>query len=174
MLLNELKHSHTDVAFIQEFHFKNDKLPILQNRFYPPTYHSTNPAAKSKGVSILLSSKLPWKYQDSIKDPAGCYIFLKGFIGDAQVTLATIYTPNERQDAFLRITLERLLDFTEGQLILGGDFNVPLIPLEDTSSGSSSVPLDSINRAQLIDVWRLQKLRRMRLHVLLFHTQNLY
>lgn len=124
-------------------------------------YHSTNPTTKSKGVSILLFSKAPWKYQDSIKDPAGRYVFLKGLIGDIQVTLATIYTPNDRQDAFLNHTLEKLLEFTEGQLILGGDFNVPLLPSVDTSSGSSSVPpcpLKQIaNSIKLIDIWKFQQ-----------------
>lgn len=87
MLLNELKHSRADIAFIQETHFKNDKLPILQNKFYPLAYHSTNPTTKSRGVSILISNNLPWKYQDSIKDPTGRFIFLKGSIGESVVKL---------------------------------------------------------------------------------------
>lgn len=162
MLLNELRHSHADVAFIQETHFKNNKLPLLQNKIYLLTYHSPNPKNKSRGVSILISNKLPWKYQDSIKDPMGRFIFLRGSIGEPKV-MATIYAPNERQDAFLRVTLEKLSEFSEGQLILGGDFNIPLIPSEDTSSSSSSIqsghlkrPTDSIIKAQLINVWRLQ------------------
>lgn len=85
-------------------------------------YNSTNPTAKSKGVSILLSSKIPWKYQNSIKDPDGCYVFMKGLIGDTQVTMATLYAPNDHQDIFIHWTelhTEKLLEFTEGQLILG-------------------------------------------------------
>lgn len=35
------------------------KLPVLKNRFFPVTYHSTNSVAKSKGVSILMSGKVP-------------------------------------------------------------------------------------------------------------------
>lgn len=75
----------------------------------------------SKGVSILLSSKFPWKHQDSIIDQAGRYIFLKGL----QVTLATVYAPNDHQDTFLKGILDKLLEFKEGQLIFGGDFNAP-------------------------------------------------
>lgn len=66
---------------------------------------------------------------------------------------------------FFGRTIERLLKFSEGQLILGGDFNVPLLPNMDTSSGSSSVApgvhkqvAQSFYEAQLIDVWRLQHL----------------
>lgn len=79
------------------------------------------------------------------------------------MTLATIHAPSERQDAFFRVTLEKLSEFSEGQLILDGDCNIPLIPAEDSSSGSSSTPsgylkkaTDAIHKAQLIDVWCLQ------------------
>lgn len=79
------------------------------------------------------------------------------------MTLATIYAPNDHQDIFIRRILVKLMDFMEGPLILGGDFNVPLTPQVDTSSGKSSVSISShkrinqaIHNAQLIDVWRLQ------------------
>lgn len=120
MLLHDLKKSHTDIAFIQETHFKTDRLNYLQNRFYPLTYHSTNPKSKSKRVSILISSKIPWQTQDTLIDPMGRYIFLRGLLGNTQITLATIYTPNENQASFLDSTLSKLQDFTLGQLILGG------------------------------------------------------
>lgn len=55
-----------------------------------------------------------------------------------------------------------MLAFTRGHLIVGGDFNVPLIPSEDTSSGTSSVTPSArkriskaLHKAQMIDVWRL-------------------
>lgn len=69
--------------------------------------------------------------------------------------MATIYAPNDHQDIFINRTLDKLLEFSEGQLILGGDFNVPLIPSVDTSSSSSSVSwkwiAHYIHRAQLVD-----------------------
>lgn len=53
-------------------------------------------------------------------------------IGSVKVTLASFYVPNSNQDLFLCRQLEKLLEFAEGQQILGGDFNIPLIPTEDT------------------------------------------
>lgn len=163
MLFSDLKYSHADIAFIQETHFWDNKLPYLKNIFYPLTYHSTNKSAMSKGVSTLLSSKLPWTCRDTLVDMEGRIVFIKGLIGDIQLTLTTIYTPNDHQDIFNRRTLDLLVEFKEGQLILGGDFNIPLIPTMDTSSNTSSVPTGShkrvaqaIHKAQLIDVWRLQ------------------
>lgn len=50
MLLHDLKKSHTDIAFIQETHFKTDKSPALQNRSFSRVYHSTNSHSKSRGI----------------------------------------------------------------------------------------------------------------------------
>lgn len=112
---------------------------------------------------MLISSRLPWQFQEVLTDPEGRYIFLKGLIGGIQFTLATLYAPNEHQDRFLRHIVDKLLTFKQGQLILGGDLNVPLTPSVDTSSGSSSLPPSSrkritqtLHNAQLTDVWRLQ------------------
>lgn len=98
-------------------------------------------------------------------------MFVKGLIGDIQVTLATIYAPNDDQDLFVGWTIDRLLEFTESKLILSGDFNVSLIHSVDTSSGSFFVSpgsrkliAQSIHRAQLVDVWRLQHLGKATIH----------
>lgn len=89
-------------------------------------------------------------------------MFLRGEIGGAQVTLANIYAPNSHQDRFIVKTLEALLEFSRGHLIIGGDFNLPLIPSEDTSSGTSSITpvarkriARALHKAHLIDAWRL-------------------
>lgn len=68
-------------------------------------------------------------------------MFVKGLIGEVKITFASIYAANDHQDLFLSCTIDRLIEFSEGQLILGGDFNVSLLPNMDTSSGSSSVTL---------------------------------
>lgn len=165
MLLNDLKRSHSDIAFIKKTNFKHDKLLYLKNRHYPVTYHSTNPTAKSKGVSILLFSRVPWKCQSSIIDALGRYVFVKGLLDDIHVTLATIYAPKDQQATFLGGAIEKLQEFREGQLILGGYFNAPLIMSVDISSGKTSIPPNQLKRiakalhkTQLIDVWHLQHL----------------
>lgn len=85
-------------------------------------------------------------------------MFLKGLIGDVLVTLATVYVPNERQEVFIHSTLYLLM----GHLIVGGDFNVSLVPTIDASSGTSSLRPNvhrnisrDLHNAQLLDIWRL-------------------
>lgn len=63
MLMNDLRQAKVDVAFIQETHFKDNKLLVLKNKFFPLAYHSTN-KTKSRGVSILLSGRIPWTLRD--------------------------------------------------------------------------------------------------------------
>ena len=162
ILLHDLQRLGIDVAYIQETHFREDKTPTLKNRKYPIAYHATNQEAKSRGVSILIAGRIQWTYVDSMRDPKGRYLFVKGKIGGIGVTFATVYVPNEHQGTFLDKTIKRLLEFTEGHLIMGGDLNIPLDPKEDTSSGKSSTSfsvrnhiMQTLYKSQLIDIWRL-------------------
>lgn len=124
MLLLDLHYLKSDIAFVQETYFRDNKLPILKNRSFPLVYHSTHTTAKSRGVSILFSNRVPWSCIESITDPGGGFLFLKDMIGGVKVTLTNLYAPNVNQEVFLSSALTRLADFAEGQLIVGGDFNV--------------------------------------------------
>lgn len=158
MLLHDIRRMKADIILLQETHFRENNLPVLKNRFYPISYHSTYTEAKSRGVSILISARIPWTHTDT----QGRYLFLKGQMGDMKVTLANLFVPNDHQDTFLISHLERLMQFSEGQLIVGGDLNIPLTSAEDTSSGTSSTSRETIkcicsalHSAQLVYAWRL-------------------
>lgn len=93
-------------------------------------------------------------------DSLGRFLFLKSLIGDVMVTIASLYAPNSQQDTFVKRHLELLQNFSEGQLIIGGDLNIPLLPTEDTSTGLSSTPRgtrkvihSALHAAQLVGVW---------------------
>lgn len=102
-----------------------------------PCMQLTTPQ-KLKG-SILLAKHCPFQIKDTCIDEAR-YIFVKGLLFGKWVTLANIYAPNTKQVPLFRFTLQKLSSFQEGLLILGGDFNVPLNPLHDTSAGNSTMP----------------------------------
>lgn len=111
MLLQDLYRMKSDVAFIQETHFKEGKLPILKFKFFPVVYHSTNESTKTCGVSIMISSRVPWTCLDVKSDSGGWYLFVRGTIGGTEVTLASIYVPNTHQDFFITKTLDLLVEF---------------------------------------------------------------
>ncbi|CAH2297156.1 Hypothetical predicted protein [Pelobates cultripes] len=143
-LLRELKQKHIAVALIQETHFKEGAAPKLQNKHYPNNYFSNHSTSHKAGTAILLAAELEFKELERSQDSHGRYLFLKGIIADKIYTLANIYVPNRRQASFLRNTLHILEEFTDGILIVGGDFNVPLDPILDSSSGHSSISQNNI------------------------------
>lgn len=78
----------------KQTHFKSDKIPKIHNKILPLAYHATNPDGKTKGVSILISKQTPFQPMDSIMDPMGRFIFLKGKIGYYSITTTNIFAPN--------------------------------------------------------------------------------
>lgn len=162
MLQNDMKRIKADIVLLQETHFRENAFPSLKNRYYLTVYHSTYTEAKSRRVSIQISARIPWSMIDIKTDPMGRFLFLKGMIGETKVTIANLYAPNCHQEVFIRKHLKLLQTFSEGQLIVGGDLNIPLIPTEDTSTGTSSTSRGThkiihsvLHDTQLIDAWRL-------------------
>ncbi|CAH2305812.1 Hypothetical predicted protein [Pelobates cultripes] len=159
-LLQELRKKHVAIAMLQETHFKEGSTPTLRNSHYPNNYFCNHSTAHKSGVAIILAAELEFKELERIQDSQGRYLFLKGIIADKIYTIATIYLPNRRQAPFLRNTLHQLEDFTDGILLVGGDFNAPLDPTLDSSTGHSCLPQHSISSIRelealrLVDCWR--------------------
>lgn len=160
-LLRELKKGRPHFAFIQETHFKTNNIPRLTDSYFIEAHHSTNTLTKSKGVSILISKDANFELTDKLADPEGKYLLIKGKHNGIPTTLANIYFPNTSHLTFCRKMMKELEGFYSGRIILGGDFNLPLNPLIDTSSGKSYITyriLKSLktllNSLHLIDTWR--------------------
>ncbi|CAH2219285.1 Hypothetical predicted protein, partial [Pelobates cultripes] len=160
-LLRELAREQVSIAMLQETHFKSTDTHRLKSRHYPVNYHSTHPTTRKVGVAILLNANLQFKLTDQLSDPSGRFLFIKGTILQKTYTLASVYAPNAKQATFLRKTISQLATFTEGTLLIGGDFNAPLDPLSDSSTGHSSIPQTAIRTIRkslrdlrLVDAWR--------------------
>lgn len=160
-LLRELKKGRPQFVFLQETHFRTNQVPKITNAYFPTAYHATNDLAKTKGVTILLSKDTPFTLTDRLTDPEGRYIFIKGTYGSRTVMLVNVYFPNSSQVTFCRRVMRELQGFAEGTLIMGGDFNVPLNPIVDSSTGKSCITYRALkiikqclNTLQLVDAWR--------------------
>lgn len=160
-LLKELKKGRPRFVFLKETHFETQQIPKLTDTFFTQAHHVTNDLAKTKGVSILISRDASIELTDKLTDPEGRYLFLKGKFGGTPVTLANVYFPNTAHLTFCKHVIEELKGFSSGCLILGGDFNLPLNPLTDTSTGKTYMTYKklkklktTLNSLQLIDTWR--------------------
>lgn len=160
-LLLMLKRSKADIILIQETHFKTNNLPTFKDKKFPQIFNATYPDSKTRGVSILISKYCPFKVLDAKTDNEGRFLFIKGSLYNIPVTIANIYAPNKLQAPFFVQTLEMLESFATGMLIVGGDFNLALNPLLDTSSGSSKISYKalrvikkSLHKLSLHDAWR--------------------
>ncbi|CAH2282147.1 Hypothetical predicted protein [Pelobates cultripes] len=114
------------------------------------------------GSGDTLGGKTPIpRNRQTGRPPQERYLFLKGEIQDRKYTFATLYVPNSNQAQHIRRALSKLSSFTEGILMLGSDFNVPLHPLLDSSMGHSRVLQGALRNIQtslrslrLVDCWR--------------------
>lgn len=116
---------------------------------------------QQKGVSILLSKHTTFSTEHQLVDPEGRYIFLKGNIDGKPVQLANVYFPNKSHITFCQLIIDELKSFAEGCILLGGDFNIPLNPIQDASSGKSCIAYRILTKIKkllksmtLIDTWR--------------------
>ncbi|CAJ0962575.1 unnamed protein product [Ranitomeya imitator] len=135
-----------DILLLQETHFRADRIPKLNHKYYTQWFHGSNSDPKSKGVSIALHKSLQAQVVASKADSNGRYVFLKLKIAHDLFTIAYIYLPNQDQVRACRKYLRDLSAIAEGYVIMGGDFNMVLDRAVDSSSGRSVVSLSQLER----------------------------
>lgn len=113
-------------------------------------------------MAIGFARGIWFKLEERMTDPEGRFLFLRGRLSDMECTLAKIYASNRNPIKFLKNTLERLMDFKKGHVILMGDMNCCMEPGIDSTSrvqGTNNVQLKMIKnklyRYQLVDTWRI-------------------
>lgn len=158
----ELKRLGAQVVFLQETHCTPQSMPKLPTHLYSQWFLSNLRIAKSRGTGIVIHKSCPFQVTGTKVDPQGSYVYLKGTLSGQKLTLATIFAPNSSQLAFIDSTLETLVEFREGSLILRGDFKVSTDPLLDTlhrRPSHSNAFLKRFRRSlqnhRLIDSWRV-------------------
>lgn len=138
-LLRKLKKGRPHFAFLQETHFKTHSISRLTDSYFTEAHHATNYMAKSKGVTILISKEANLELTDKLTDPDGRYILLKGKHNGIPTTLANVYFSNSSHLTFCRRLVKEIEGFSSGRVILGGDFNLLLNLMTDTSSGKTYI-----------------------------------
>uniref|UniRef100_A0A803JHI8 Reverse transcriptase domain-containing protein n=1 Tax=Xenopus tropicalis TaxID=8364 RepID=A0A803JHI8_XENTR len=160
-IVNIMRKGKGDIILLQETHFKNTPQPMHKLGTFSQWYYSNNPDQKTKGVAIAIRKNLNFQLENTLSDPNGRYLLIKGQLYHTPCTIDCVYFPNKNQIPFLNKLKEKNTDFANGLCIIGGDLNFPLDPQNDTSKGSSVLPLSKLKTAskslqslRLIDTWR--------------------
>ena len=122
----------------------------------------------SRGVAIRFKKGVDCIIHSKILDLAGRYVILKAEIKEKTYLLINIYAPNKDTNIVeffkdLGTTLQKEDLDEEENIILGGDFNCPLIPVLD-KRGGILLPRKSVVGTidclcadlDLVDIWRVK------------------
>ena len=148
-----------DIILVQETHFSAANHPQYFDKSFNQ-FHYTTYANKSRGVAIFIRNNIIFEIQNIYKDTDSRFLILKGSIDRRNVTIASVYAPNEAQSTFFTKFLDTLDQYNSPHLIIGGDFNLTSHPALDRSkvvSSSKAFPKSlnrSLSKLQLIDSWR--------------------
>lgn len=158
-VLTYLKKNKSDICFLQETHLcmkEHEKL----GRLWGGQIFFSSYTTSSRGVCILVKKKVPFIPERIESDPGGRYIIVKGRMFSETITLVNIYAPNHDDSTFFQSIFLKLSD-VDGEVVVGGDFNLTLDQKLDRSSDKKAPKTksaDTINTFMkdygLNEIWR--------------------
>ena len=114
-----------------------------------------------RGVAILIRNSVPLVFKSIFKDPNGRFLIISVTIDNLPNILVNVYGPNNDDPNFFLNSFAEIDKFDDSNLIVGGDFNAVLGPLDyrgSQSHHSNKKSKDMINilidEFNLIDIWR--------------------
>ena len=90
---------------------------------------------KKAGVAILISDKIDLKIRIT-RYKEWHYIMIKGSIQEEDITVVNIYAPDKGANQYIRQTLTDIKGEIDSNIIIVGEFNTPLTPMERSSKQS--------------------------------------
>lgn len=119
------------IVFLQETFSTKDVQTKWRSEWGGQVFYSHG-SNHSKGVMILINPNFNIQIQRTIHDKSGRFLILKASIEESDVVFVNVYAPNDNasQITFYKILQDRLKEFSDDNLIIAGDFNCPLSPLD--------------------------------------------
>ena len=163
-VMNWLKKYHDGVILLQETHTVELVEQIWRSE-WKGQVEFCHGKSSARGVATLISNKLNIQINKVIRDNTGRFLLLDTTFENQPLIIINIYAPTKDQQElqleFLSFVHDRLLEFSDKNILLGGDFNTCLDPTIDKKGGSNETPSKSSEKIQslmedynLIDVWR--------------------
>ena len=120
------------VFCLQETHFRHKDAYRLKVRGWK-NISQANGKQKKAGVAILISGKIDLNIKKITRDKEGHYIMIKGSIQEEDITAVNICVPNTKAPQYIRQTLTDIKGEIDSSIIILGDFNIPLTPMDRSS-----------------------------------------
>ena len=162
--IGKLHNYKFDVIFLQETYSTKEVETIWSSEWGGKIFYSHG-SNHSKGVAILFNPKLDVHAENTESDKNGRYLMLETKIYDTTFLFCNIYSPNDNnsQNSFFSSLNGTLQHYADMQIVIGGDFNCALTPLDKTGGTSVERKKTVISEItnlcttyKLQDVWRLQ------------------
>ena len=158
-ILSKLKKEKAQIAFLQETHMSQTEHAKLKRMGFRHVFSSSYKSGHKRGVATLISSSLNYEHLSEIHDEAGRFVRITGKIEGTEITLLNVYAPPGSEWSFYRGIFD-LMVTSQGVVICGGDFNIRLNPLLDsTRVATKNTPITKRVKSLMvelgiIDVWR--------------------
>jgi len=154
------------IVLLQETHASPDleqEWTELSNRHCYFSHGRTD----SRGVAILIPKDPSIKVESVVRDEDGRFVMIDIDYDGLALKVANVYAPTKdkptQQKVFYEKIGERLEEFFDEQIVLGGDFNQCLNPEVDKRGGrvepESDVRLKLetlLEQMDLVDIWRIR------------------
>ena len=121
-----------NICCLQETHFRPRDTYGLKVKGWKKIFHA-NGNQKKAGVPILISDKIDFKIKTVTRDKEGHYIMIKGSIQEEDTTIINIHAPNIGAPQYIRQMLTTMKGEIDSNMIIVGDFNTPLSPMDRSS-----------------------------------------
>ena len=159
-IFHYLKNSGADISFLQETHSEPKDNLLWKSQWGEVAYFSSFNSA-SRGTAILIRNSVSFRALSTFSDPEGRFIVIKAIVNDLNMTLVNIYSPNNDEPDFLLKVFAEVDKLNSPILIIGGDFNLVIGPLDykgtnlqHSNKKSSEMLHDLMEETGLVDVWR--------------------
>lgn len=160
--LEQLFRKDVHFAFIQETHFLKTDVHRFQNKNYQVIASSCFDK-KSKGVLIAAKRNLNYSILGTGGSDDGRIAFCKIIYDGVKIALICAYAPNCFDQYFYDSLASLLLDLSEFELLIGGDFNAVWLHEIDRTGVTESRDQQLSSKALrelaadhgLVDIWRV-------------------
>ena len=130
------------ICCLQEIHIKPRDTYKLKVKGWKKILHA-NGDQKKAGLAIIISDKINFEIKAVKRDKEGHYIMIKGSIQEEDITSINIYAPNIGAPQYVRQMLISMKG--EINMIIVGDFNIPLTPMDRLTKVKISKETQTLN-----------------------------